>query len=169
MIFGRLAEEVEALKEVGLGYEVVPGITAASAAAAASGISLTLRGASRRIQFVTGHVEDGGDFDPVGAGLCDPDITSAIYMARKAAPKIQAGLLSAGCSGDMQVLIVGNAGRADEVQIRTRLDTLCQSLSTLPRETAVILLLGPAIASQNGSLRPSAQRAPLFVSQTEAP
>ena len=147
-IFGRLAEEVSALKEAGVSYEVVPGITAASAAAAATGISLTLRGKARRVQFVTGHAEDGSDFDPVASGLCDPHVTSAIYMARKAAPKIQAGLLSAGWSREAQALIVGNAGRADEVQIRTRLDALSRSLAALPRETAVILLLGAAIRGE---------------------
>ncbi|MAB14480.1 uroporphyrinogen-III C-methyltransferase [Parvibaculum sp.] len=149
-VFGRLAEETEALSEAGVSYEVVPGITAASAAAASSGISLTLRGSSRRVQFVTGHTEGAGDFDPVALGLCDPEVTGAIYMARKAVPKIREGFLAAGWSGETNVLIVGNAGRADEVHIRSRLSFLAQNMDALPSNMAVILLLGEAINRQVG-------------------
>ena len=147
-IFGRLAEETEALTKAGVSYEVVPGITAASAAAAAAGISLTVRGSSRRVQFVTGHTEDGSDFDPIGSGLCDPEITSAIYMARKAVPKIRKGLLAAGWPGDAKVLMIGNVGRADEVHIHSRLSSLEQNMVALPYNMAVILLLGAAIDHQ---------------------
>ena len=54
-LFGRLEEEITALTEVGIGYEIIPGVTSAMAAAAAAGIPLTRRLTARRVQFVTGH------------------------------------------------------------------------------------------------------------------
>jgi uroporphyrin-III C-methyltransferase len=54
-IFGRLEEELTALREAGIDYEIIPGVTAASAAAAAAGIPLTRRLTARRLQYVTGH------------------------------------------------------------------------------------------------------------------
>src|SRR5579871_2536262 len=58
-IFGRLEEEVEAVRAAGIGYEIVPGVTSASAAAAQAGIPLTRRTTSRRVQFITGADTDG--------------------------------------------------------------------------------------------------------------
>src|SRR3546814_1982776 len=84
-IFGRSAEEMEHLRRYGIAVHVVPGITAASAAAASAGISLTLRGMARRLQFVTAHVRAGAALDLDWRALADPDATLAVYMGRAAA------------------------------------------------------------------------------------
>ncbi|HXJ00568.1 MAG TPA: uroporphyrinogen-III C-methyltransferase, partial [Micropepsaceae bacterium] len=60
-IFGRLAEEIDALQQAGISFAIVPGITTASAAAAASGIPLTMRGSAARVQFVAAHARAGGE------------------------------------------------------------------------------------------------------------
>ena len=65
-MFGRLEEEIAALDAAGIAYEVIPGVTAPAAAAAAAGIPLTRRLTARRVQFVTGH-------DVTGALPGDPD------------------------------------------------------------------------------------------------
>src|SRR5205085_3120861 len=59
LIFGRAAEELDACRAAGIAVSIIPGISAAQAAAASLGISLTERGTARRIQFVTGHGADG--------------------------------------------------------------------------------------------------------------
>ena len=81
MIFGRAGEEIAALRAAGVEVEVVPGVTAASGAAASLGLSLTLRDTARRVQFVTAHARGGklpDDFD--WRALADPAATTAVYM-----------------------------------------------------------------------------------------
>jgi precorrin-6B methylase 1 len=65
-LFGRSAEELDALREAGIPAWVCPGITTASAAAASAGISLSLRGVARRVQFVTAHSQRGTKEIPAG-------------------------------------------------------------------------------------------------------
>src|SRR5262249_50895595 len=83
LMFGRLDEEIAALTEAGVAFEVVPGISAAQGAAAALGIGLTRRRGVRRFQAITGHAADGrlpSDFD--WSGLADPKATTAVYMPK---------------------------------------------------------------------------------------
>lgn len=143
-VFGRLDEEMDALRAAGIAYEIVPGITAASAAAAAAGISLTSRGKARRVQFVTGRTRAGEVFDPVASGLAAPDITSVIYMARAAAAPIRDGLLRAGWSAASSVLVVAAASQPGELHIRTSLNRLESAVATLPADAPLVLILGTA-------------------------
>lgn len=146
-IFGRLDEETDALRAAGIAYEIVPGITAASAAAAATGISLTSRGKARRVQFVTGHTHDGEAFDPVAAGIAAPGVTSVVYMARGAAPAIATGLLSAGWPAETPVVIVAGASQPEELTIHARLGSLAQAVAALPAQAPLLLILGDNVAA----------------------
>jgi uroporphyrin-III C-methyltransferase len=141
VVFGRLDEEMAALDAAGIPFEIVPGITAASAAASAAGISLTRRGVARRVQFVTGHTEQDDVFDPVAAGVADPSVLSVIYMARGAASGIATGLLGAGWEPNTSVLVVVSASRPDELKIRTSLRALEHSVAALPRDMPLVLML----------------------------
>ena len=81
MIFGRAGEEIEACRKAGIPVEIVPGITAAQGAASRLGISLTHRRHARRVQYVTGHSEQGAlpaDID--WQSLADPAATTVVYM-----------------------------------------------------------------------------------------
>lgn len=147
VIFGRLQEEMQALDAAGFAYEIVPGITTASAAAASVGMSLTRRGVARRVQFVTGHAEDGSDFDPVSAGLCDHSVTSIVYMARKAAPFIKQDLLKAGWPAEMPVLVLSSVSRPDQISLRVSLSALDHAVAALPASLPLVLILGDAVAS----------------------
>lgn len=147
VIFGRLREEMQALDRAGFAYEIVPGITTASAVAASVGMSLTQRGIAQRVQFVTGHAEDGSDFDPVRAGVCDRSVTSIIYMARKAAPFIRQGLLNAGWPADMPVLIVTSVSRPDQTSLRVSLAALDHAVAALPASLPLVLVVGDVVAS----------------------
>ncbi|WP_269533035.1 uroporphyrinogen-III C-methyltransferase [Chitinimonas sp. BJYL2] len=108
MLFGRAQEELHALDEAGIAYEVVPGITAALAASADAGISLTSRGLARNVLFATarvGHGEDPSDWvRPVVAAD-----TAVLYMGVKQAAEVAAALLAGGLRADTPLLIIENA------------------------------------------------------------
>jgi uroporphyrin-III C-methyltransferase len=83
-IFGRLEEEIEALLAAGIGYEIMPGVTSACAAAARAGTPLTQLLKSRRVQFVTGHDVTGALTDELNVvALADPSATTAVLMGKR--------------------------------------------------------------------------------------
>jgi uroporphyrin-III C-methyltransferase len=110
-IFGRVGEEKAFLERFGVETEVVPGVTAACAAAAQFGFPLTHRGEARRVVFTTARVEDGamaGDWRMGG----DPEATVAVYMGAEAAPTLARALIAEGRSASTPVAAVENAGAA---------------------------------------------------------
>src|SRR5690606_16155290 len=95
-IFGRATEELAACHAAGVPVRICPGVTAASAAAADLGLSLTMRGLTRRLTFVTAHTVKGEVVGLDWQALADPEATLAVYMGKAAAPQIAAGLIAAG-------------------------------------------------------------------------
>jgi uroporphyrin-III C-methyltransferase len=97
MLFGRADEEIQALKAAGIDFEVVPGITAALAGAASIGQSLTLRGVSRSVAFVTNAktLDDGLEKSIPGNPIATPSADTLVYyMGRKDAANIARQLIS---------------------------------------------------------------------------
>jgi uroporphyrin-III C-methyltransferase len=111
-VFGRVGEEAAFLHAHGITTEVVPGITAASAAAAQFGFPLTHRGEARRVVMTTARAGNGDVIDDWRAAA-DPEATLAIYMGGAAASEIRARLLAAGRGPRTPVAVVENAGRPD--------------------------------------------------------
>lgn len=134
-IFGRLDEEIEALEANGLAFTILPGLTAASVAAAAIGQSLTKRGRNASLRIVTGH-DMAGFAEQDWRGLARAGEVAAIYMGKKSARFIQGRLMMHGAAAETPVTLVENVSRADQ-------RILAATLSTLP-ETAA-LCDGPAI------------------------
>src|SRR6202022_5021696 len=96
-VFGRGGEEVEGLREAGVAYSVIPGITATLGAAAQFEVPLTLRNEALRITFLTAHkATDAESVD--WSTLTDEKMTVVVYMGMTAAPSVRAGLLAAGRS-----------------------------------------------------------------------
>lgn len=96
-IFGRLEEELVALTQAGIPFEIVPGVTSASAAAAAAGIPLTRRLTSRRVQFVTGADVTGHLPEDINwAALADPAVTTVVFMGQRSFPRLAEGLRAHG-------------------------------------------------------------------------
>ena len=91
-IFGRATEELDACRAAGVPVRVCPGVTAASAAAASLGLSLTLRGLARRLTFVTAHTRAGEELELDWDALADSQATLAIYMGKAAAPTVSTRL-----------------------------------------------------------------------------
>ena len=127
-IFARGREEADALDAAGLDYEIVPGVTAASVAAASTKGFLTERGATDTLVLSTGACREG-DALPDWAATLTPGTTLALYMSVGCAAQIQEHLLRAGRCASTPVEIVGNADRPGEKVVAATLGTLAESIA----------------------------------------
>lgn len=143
-IFGRAAEELCACRAAGVPTAICPGVTAASAAAASLGRSLTLRGLARKLTFVTAHARAGEALDLDWAALADPDATLAVYMGKAAASEVSRELIAHGLGPETPVALVENASLSDERQFHTRLDLLLLAAKSLGNGP-VLMLIGEAL------------------------
>jgi uroporphyrin-III C-methyltransferase/precorrin-2 dehydrogenase/sirohydrochlorin ferrochelatase len=138
-IFGRANEEIEALRAAGIPFEIVPGITAASGAAAAAGVSLTERDVARRVQFITAHTKEGRLPDDLDwQALADARATTAVYMGVKTLPMLIERLLASGISPSTPALFVESASRAEE-------RVIAASVLDLPAKVAAAGPSGPGL------------------------
>jgi uroporphyrin-III C-methyltransferase len=126
---------------------VCPGVTAASAAAASLGLSLTLRGLARRLTFVTAHARAGEALELDWQALADPQATLAIYMGKAAAPVVSARLVAAGLAPDTPVVMVENASLPEERHFATRLDLLPLAARTALGDGPAVILVGRSVAA----------------------
>ena len=140
-IFGRLDDEIEALEAAGIGFAVVPGVTSASAAAAAIGQSLTRRGRNSSFRVLTGHDVDGfAEHD--WRELARPGATAAVYMGVKAATFLRGRLLMHGAAATTPVTAVENASRPGQRVIATTLIDLPRAFDEAAPEGPVMILYG---------------------------
>ncbi len=146
-IFARADEELTAARAAGIPTELVPGVTAASAAAASLGRPLTERGRTTRLVLATAVATSGAAVGELSDALT-PGTTLAVYMGLGAAPQIQAELDARGVSPDTEVEIVSRASTASEQILRTTLGALSRDVAhhgvSAP---SIILLRRPASAS----------------------
>jgi uroporphyrin-III C-methyltransferase / precorrin-2 dehydrogenase / sirohydrochlorin ferrochelatase len=142
-IFGRLDEELDALDEAGIAWDIVPGITAASAAAASAGLSLTKRGRNSSVRFMTGRDVDGfAEHD--WRTLAQPGTGAAIYMGVKAAVFLRGRLLMHGADAETPVTVVENASRANQKTVSTSILALPDALEDAGISGPAVLLYGMA-------------------------
>ncbi|WP_455176067.1 uroporphyrinogen-III C-methyltransferase [Azospirillum largimobile] len=144
MVFGRAGEEIEHLDSLGIPVRVIPGITAALGCAASTGLSLTKRGVSRAVTFVTAHGREGERFEPDWARLADPQGTLAIYMGREQARAVGQGLTGAGLPATTPVLAVENGCRPDERRYWTTLGEMAEQ-GVAAGKGPTLLLVGEAL------------------------
>jgi uroporphyrin-III C-methyltransferase/precorrin-2 dehydrogenase/sirohydrochlorin ferrochelatase len=142
-VFGRLDEEVEALEAAGVAYGIVPGVTSASAGAAAIGQSLTRRGRNSAFRVLTGHDVDGFA-EHEWRELAKPGSTAAVYMGVRAATFLRGRLMMYGAQGETPVTAVENASRPDQRVITTTLFELPLALKAAAPEGPVMILYGLA-------------------------
>jgi uroporphyrin-III C-methyltransferase/precorrin-2 dehydrogenase/sirohydrochlorin ferrochelatase len=144
-IFGRTGEEVAACREAGVPVRIVPGVTTASAAAAALTLSLTHRDHAGRVHFVTGHDRRGAlpaDLD--GHTLGDPRSTLVVYMAARTAPALATRLLSAGRDPETPVVAMSDVSRPNQASMSLSLADLTQG-PAFPEGRPLIILIGAAV------------------------
>ena len=141
MLFGRAQEEIEALRQADIEYQVVPGITAALAASADLGVSLTRRGLSRSVAFVTPRVGPGeAENDWVQAVIAAD--TVALYMASGEAEEISARLIKAGKAASTPIAVVENASLPSARIEFSTLANLADSIAALNLEGPALILVG---------------------------
>ena len=155
MLFGRAQEEIEALEAAGIRFEVVPGVTAALAACAELGISLTQRGLVRSVAFVTPRVGDGKTQNTWVESVAAAD-SGAIYMGTGEAEAISAALIAAGKSPSTPIAVVENASLPES-------RIIFSTLGALPR-LAGQSMSGPAVIFLGPQFRARA-RAALFADE----
>ncbi len=146
LIFGRAGEEMAALRAAGISFDVVPGVTAAFAAAAEAEIPLTLRDKSSSLVFVTGQDADG-DTLPGWAGVALTGATVAVYMGRSVAAKVAARLIEAGLTVSTPVAVIENASRPDRRAYAGRLDELAALAARPELNGPVLFLIGEVVAA----------------------
>jgi uroporphyrin-III C-methyltransferase len=144
MLFGRADEELRALEEAGIEVEVVPGITTALAAAAATLQPLTKRGVARSVAFFTSSTA------PTHPGqLAIPDCDTLVqYMGGREAILTAQRLLELGRRADTPVLVIENCSRADQRVLRLDLNALAQGLGDT--RGPVLVMIGEAMAARSG-------------------
>ena len=145
-IFGRLEEEIEALRLAGIEFEIIPGVSSASAAAAAAGIPLTRRALSRRVQFITGHGATGALPHKLNmAALADAEATTVVFMPKRTFPELVVRLVAAGLSPQTPALLAENVGRADQRLTRSSVGELAGVLTEGVGSTPALILYGPLL------------------------
>ncbi len=143
-VFGRGGEEIEALREAGVAYSVVPGITAGLGAAAQFEVPLTFRHEALRITFLTAH--KARDAEVVDwSTLTDDKMTVVVYMGMTAAPSVRAGLLAAGRSPRTPVGVFARVTRPDAQAVVGTLDELPALIQRIDGGPA-ILIIGDVVA-----------------------
>src|SRR6202011_1948490 len=143
-VFGRGGEEVEALREAGVAYSVVPGISAGLGAAAQFEVPLTYRNEALRITFLTAHkARDAEGVD--WSTLTDSKMTVVVYMGMTAAASVRAGLLAAGRSRETPVGVFAKVTRIDAQSAAGTLDQLPDLVETIDGGPA-ILIIGDVVA-----------------------
>ncbi|MGS1094159.1 siroheme synthase CysG [Aquamicrobium terrae] len=145
LVFGRAGEEMAALRDAGISYEVVPGVTAAFAAAADFELPLTLRGVTSSMVFTTGHDLKGGSL-PDWAKLAISGATVAVYMGRSVAAEVAGRLIEAGLPPDTAVAVVENASLAERRRFHGTLADLPALEQRHDLTGPVMTIIGDAVA-----------------------
>jgi uroporphyrin-III C-methyltransferase len=143
LIFGRASEEIAALAEAGIPFEIVPGITAAFAVAAELKTPLTDRGAASKLVFATAHhAKDKLELTPKWEGAFPRDATLVVYMPGRRFRQLADELIASGISPETPCVAVSKASTADELVHRSTLAGLeDEAVGPAP----VLLLIGHAI------------------------
>lgn len=156
MVFGRAQEEIAACRKAGVMVEVVPGVSAAFAAAAELSASLTLRGVARSLVLVTPSAERGAGPDDSWADAAAAADSVAVYMGRGEAGRVRDALCIRGVAPDTPVVVAEGAGRPEAARWGGTLETLCEAAG-LTGDGPVVLLIGRAFSEPVSRMNEGAQ------------
>lgn len=143
-LFGRLEEELVALREAGIPYEIIPGVPSAMAAAAQCGIPLTRRLTARRVQFVTGHDANGTlpqDLDL--EALADPNACTVVFMGKRTFPALLDALCAKGLPNDTPAILAEAISTPEQSVTRGTVRKLADLLSDAVGTKPALILYGP--------------------------
>jgi uroporphyrin-III C-methyltransferase len=145
MIFGRATEEMQALDQAGITYEIVPGITAATAAAATLKISLTQRGVASSVHFLTGHGAQNRMPAHDWVAVVNAGGTLVIYMGGQTAAGIATHFIEAGMPPETPAMAVENASLPTQRNVPGTIATLPSRLENAGCTGPVLLMIGDAL------------------------
>ena len=145
-LFGRASEEIAALEEVGIEFEIVPGVTAGLAAAAALKSSLTHRDHAHGVAFITAHGAEGAEIP--WQALAQSALTLVVYMGVARAASLQANLLAGGLSGDTPVIAVENASRVDARSVCSTIASMVDDFAQQSLKSPAVLVIGEAMRAR---------------------
>src|SRR5258705_10650950 len=145
MLFGRAQEEIDALRKAGIDFEIVPGVTAATAASAELGVSLTRRGVARHVVFVTPRAGRGERENDWAASVLAAD-TAGIYMGAGVAEEIGAELIARGKPKTTPLVLVESATLPEQRILRGTLADL-PALALGGRGGPAVVLLGEVLGA----------------------
>lgn len=146
MIFGRATEEMDALKAANIGFDIIPGITTATAAAAAIQTSLTRRKIARSLHFLTGHGAEGGLPAHDWVSLTKAGGTLVVYMGSQTLAGLAFHLIEAGMSPTMPAIAVENVSLPAQNTTHGTISTLAAKIGRPVGPT--ILLIGDALTEE---------------------
>ncbi len=151
LVFGRIAEELKALRAAAIPVEIVPGVSAAFAAAAALEVPLTDRSAASKLIFATAHsaantLEQGRSPQPVWTGPLPGDATLVIYMPGRDLERLAGELISAGVDAKMPVTAISRVSTPEQTSHQT---TLARLRTEHCGPAPLLLLIGRAIRREN--------------------
>lgn len=142
-IFGRLEEEIDALTTAGIDFEIVPGVTSASAAAAAARMPLTRRLTARRLQMVTGHDIAGKlPADLNLTALADPLATTVVFMPKRTFPDLVRLLVDRGLPPDTPALLAEAVSQPDQHLARSTVADLAAQLAETMSDAPALIFYG---------------------------
>ncbi len=143
-LFGRLEEELVALAEAGIPFEIVPGVASPLAAAAAAGIPLTRRMSARRVQFVTGHDVSGQLPEDLNMGaLADPQACTVVFMGKRTFPALAEALTAYGLPADTPAMLAEAVGTPEANYSRSTVAGLAATLSDGIGDKPALIFYGP--------------------------
>ncbi|MBV2089662.1 MAG: uroporphyrinogen-III C-methyltransferase [Candidatus Thiodiazotropha sp. (ex Ctena orbiculata)] len=145
-VFGRGSEEALHLEALGIPFEVVPGITAASAVSTYAGIPLTHRSMCRGVRLVTGHLQEGDSLELDWQKLADPSATLVIYMGLTNLAKITQGLVAAGRESSTPAAAIQDGTTPRQRRVIASLGTLEQVVREEGLRPPAIIIVGETVS-----------------------
>ncbi len=143
-LFGRLEEELDALRAAQIPFEIIPGVPSACAAAAAAAIPLTRRMTARRIQFITGHDVRGALPEDLNLeALADPQATTIVYMGKRTFPGLVRMLVAHGLPADTPAMFAEGVSTPEQNIERHSIQSLAQRLDDDVGDHPALILYGP--------------------------
>ncbi|MEZ6139505.1 MAG: uroporphyrinogen-III C-methyltransferase [Zavarzinella sp.] len=147
-IFGRCAEEVAVLQAANIPYEIVPGVTSASAASAYGEIPLTHRAHASAVAFITGHEYPGKEDSHLSwEALAQFPGTLVVYMGVARIASIAASLQQFGKSPTTPVAVVQQASSGSQRRLLTTLQTVANEIQEQQFKAPAIIFIGPAVGA----------------------
>ena len=144
-IFGRGGEEALMLREHGIAFEVVPGITAAAGCSSYSGIPLTHRGLNHGVRFLTGHLHNDESLDVDWDKIADPDCTLVIYMGLGNLRQICRELIDAGLVADTPAAAIHSGTTSQQQKVISTLAELASTVEQAGLNSPVTTIIGRVV------------------------